>query len=78
MWILKGLIKVQYFDINSAAFDNILLYISDQEIERSYTPVQSFGVPSSSSSSSYEINLMIKLYSDGAMSKHLLNLQEGI
>ncbi|XP_019854312.1 PREDICTED: cytochrome b5 reductase 4-like [Amphimedon queenslandica] len=43
------------------------------EIERDYTPIKSFGSPSSSSS----IKLMIKLYSDGAMSQYLSKLKKG-
>lgn len=42
------------------------------EIERSYTPVQPLGCSSSSS-----LQLMIKLYSDGSMSQHLLKLNQG-
>ena len=56
----------------------ILLYFIGNEVERSYTPIENLITPDLlQDSNQSDIQLMIKLYKDGVMSKHLSTLKTG-
>ena len=54
------------------------LYYIGNDVERSYTPIENLITPDlRQDSNQSDIQLMIKLYKDGVMSKHLSTLKTG-